>query len=167
MKLGNEGFTVVELLTSFTLTMIIVIFLFEIVLEFKDIYVTNALKVKVMTTNAIVATTLNDKLKEKNIINRQDECYNSNCTIYDNTGNWNIEISNSNNTQGIIIAGQKIAMPKNTTIENADFSIEYLYDSPSNDNAYIKISYTVKSKDLNEDIPFNYIYSFHTDYWAS
>ena len=36
--MNNKGFTVVELLASFTLTMIIVVFLFEIVLELKDVY---------------------------------------------------------------------------------------------------------------------------------
>ena len=156
--MNNKGFTIIELLTSFTLTMIIVVFLFEIVLELKDVYITNSLRVKIMEKNAALATTLNDKLSSITIIGEGDSIDNL-CTIKYNGGNYGIKIENNNIN---LNNEQTISMPENTKINGACI-VEYRYDNEGDnkDNAFFKLSYSVSSDELDEDMVFNYVYSFH------
>lgn len=64
----NKGFTTVELLVSFTLTAVIVFFLFEILFILKDLYVDTGIKTKLLTKQAVLAETLNDDITTKNIL---------------------------------------------------------------------------------------------------
>ena len=132
--MNNKGFTVVELLASFTLTMVIVVFLFEIVLELKTVYVDTSLKTTVLNKNSVVATTLHDYLEKE----QNPE-----------------KITGSTNT--ININGTSIQMPSDATING--FNKTKVCDS--NNNCYIKVNYTVKSNYLEKDIPFNYIYTYN------
>ncbi|MBR2832902.1 MAG: hypothetical protein IKE75_00415 [Bacilli bacterium] len=147
--MNNKGFTVVELLTSFTLTMIIMIFLFEIVLQVKDIYINSTLKTKVLTQNAIVASTIHDKLKGANIAYCED---NVSCIVEFPSGR---DISIRIDDKNIIIDNQIIEYPKN--INSIDSNLEAYNDGI---NSYLKVKYTIKSNFLNEEIPFNYVESF-------
>ena len=145
--MNNKGFTVVELLASFTLTMIVMVFLFEIVLQLKEVYVTSALKTKIYDKNAIVATTLNDKLSEIGTVDCEGG---SSCTINDITDFVKVD----SNNKSVIIDGKTIVYPdKVDKLEASIFSISDFYG----DSYIIKFNYTVRSNYLNEDIIFNYV----------
>lgn len=66
--MNKKGFTTVELIVSFTLTAIIVIFLFELVLMLKDIYVNSGIKVKLVTKEATINSIINEDFKFKTLI---------------------------------------------------------------------------------------------------
>ena len=68
-KMNNKAFTVVELLASFTITMIILIFLLEILLEVKNIYYNSEVKTAVYNKNAIAASAINKRLNQYYIVN--------------------------------------------------------------------------------------------------
>ena len=67
--MNNKAFTVVELLASFTITMIILVFLLEILLEIKNIYYSSEIKTAVYNKNAIVASAINKRLNQYYIVN--------------------------------------------------------------------------------------------------
>ncbi len=146
--MNNKGFTVVELLASFTLTMIIMVFLFEIVLQLKDIYVTGALKTKIYDKNAIVAATLNDKLANIN----SASCSIDTCAI-NGTPDY-IKVDKTN--KYIKIGDQTIKYPNNIDELEADFSVES-FDNNSVNTSFVKIKYYVKSGYLNKMITFNFV----------
>jgi len=164
--MNNKGFTIVELLASFTLTMIIVVFLFEIVLDLKDVYVNNSLRVKIMEKNAVLATTLNDKLSSSSFtILGEGETADNLCTIRYNDGTsektYGIKIENN---KIILNNEQTISMPENTEIAGSCL-VEYRYnnDGDTKDNAFFKLSYSVSNDELDKNMTFNYIYSYHHD----
>lgn len=67
--MNNKAFTVVELLASFTITMIILMFLLEILLEIKNIYYSSEIKTAVYNKNAIAASAINKRLNQYYIVN--------------------------------------------------------------------------------------------------
>ena len=157
--MNKKGFTVVELLASFTLTMIIVVFLFEIVLELKDVYVANTLKTKVLNQNALIATKLEKELDKLDI--NTTNCSGSTCNLYEPSGPaYTITITSSDVSFN---GASSIQMPSGVSITNVSVSSQYnsSITDISKDNAYIKVDYTVTSKNLNDDIKFNYVYSYH------
>ena len=150
--MNNKGFTVVELLASFALTMIIMVFLFEIVLQLKEVYVTNTLKTRILDKNAIVATTLNEKLSDTTSVNCFD--YGS-CTF--GSGSDFIKINESE--KSIEIGGETIKYPDSVDSLDADFETEYL-DISERETSILKIKYSIKSGYLNEPVAFNYVRTF-------
>ena len=155
--MNKKGFTVVELLASFTLTMIIVVFLFEIVLELKDVYVNNALKTKVLNQNALIATKLDKTLD--NLIVSSANCSGNSCTINGYSSNLVISIGSDK----VSFGSEQIKMPSDAAITLTNFSanLNNAVTDSAKDNAYIRISYDVTSPNLNKPVHFNYIYSYH------
>lgn len=138
-NMNNKGFTVVELLASFTLTMVVVVFLFEIVLELKNVYVDMSLKTAILNKNSIVATTLHNYFGESVETS---------------------SISSPNNS--IKVGDTTITMPDKTTIEGFNVNSDCPDYVISTNNCYVKVSYTVKSAYLEKDIPFNYIHTYNS-----
>lgn len=64
---NNKGFTVVELLVSITLTTVIVLFLIEILLVLKDLYVSTGIKTKMLTKQAVITENLYDDILSMDI----------------------------------------------------------------------------------------------------
>ena len=58
----QSGFTIIELITSFSLTMVVLVFLFNIVVTMKETYVTNSAKSDLIVTQSLLSTALNEDL---------------------------------------------------------------------------------------------------------
>ncbi len=162
---NNKGFTVVELLASFTLTMIIVVFLFEIVLDLKNVYMSNTVRAKVLNKNATIAARINSEISDKNI--SYTVCENNECTIYYDTDCKSIVVKLDAENNKMMFTGdnnKSISFPENTTIKSYNFQRNYIYDENVGiDNAIVKISYTIESDFFEKDVTFNYTYSYHED----
>lgn len=158
MKLNNKGFTVVELLASFILTMIIVVFLFEIVLELRNVYINETVRTDTKNKNAIVSNTINKMLDDEAITNAN--CTGSSCTITiasDPTHPKTISVSGNT----VTINKQKIVYSDKVKLENINLTkIGPNTTDITSDNTIIKIGYKIKSADLNKDIDFNLIYTY-------
>lgn len=155
MKLNNKGFTVVELLASFILTMLIVVFLFEIVLELRNLYLNESVKTESINENAVVANAINNNLENKVVLGAN--CNGTSCTITHSDGTLNISVSGNTVTVG----NQKIEYPEKASLSSVSLT-NYgpVNTGGSGINAYIKISYVVSSADLDDDINFNFVYSY-------
>ena len=61
-NMNKKAFTVVELIASFALTMIISVFLFEVLLDVKDIYVETAVKTSIQQKIGIISKNIKKNL---------------------------------------------------------------------------------------------------------
>ena len=94
--MNNKGFTTVELVVSFTLTTVIVLFLIEIVFLIKDLYVTTGIKMKLVTKQTTINQIINEDFVNKKVTlanNCGDNCFkfffddgSSKTLSYDKTG---------------------------------------------------------------------------------
>lgn len=63
----NKGFTVIELIASFTLTSLIVALLFEVVFMLKNLYTDAGVKAELLTKQAIISEKINDDFVNKKL----------------------------------------------------------------------------------------------------
>lgn len=64
---NNKGFTIVELLVSFVLAMIIVIILFELIINLKELYQTSGLKTEMLNKQNLMTDKIYSDLTEKKV----------------------------------------------------------------------------------------------------
>ena len=64
----KKGFTVVELIVSFSLVMVIVIFLFQIVISLKNLYTNSGVKTELLNKQSLISNEINKKLSSNEII---------------------------------------------------------------------------------------------------
>lgn len=64
----KKGFTVIELIVSFSLVMVIVIFLFQIVISLKNLYTNSGLKTELLNKQSIISNEINKKLINNEIV---------------------------------------------------------------------------------------------------
>lgn len=135
MKLNNKGFTVVELLATFTLTMIVTMLLFEVVLELKKVYISSDVETLIKNENALVANELNKQIFDKNIP----------------------AISADNNI--IIIGNKKFQMPNTARIDGLNLNRACSQGSVA-ENCIFQVSYSVSEPNLKEPIQFNLVLTY-------
>ncbi|MDD2435422.1 MAG: glycine-rich protein [Bacilli bacterium] len=64
----DKGFTVVELIVSFTLISVIVLLLFQIIIVLKELYVSAGVKANLLTKQTLISEKVNSDLFEKRIV---------------------------------------------------------------------------------------------------
>lgn len=80
---NENGFTTVELIVSFALTMVVMAFLFETLLALKNLYITTSNKTELLTKQTVMSRKINGEFNKKkilNIINCGNECLTFNFT---------------------------------------------------------------------------------------
>lgn len=60
--MNSKGFTVVELIASFALTMIITVFLFEVLIEVKDTFADTSVKTAIQQQASIISKNIDNSL---------------------------------------------------------------------------------------------------------
>lgn len=147
---NKRGFTVVELLVSFSLTMIIAVFLFEVLIEVKDIFADTGTRTAIQEKASIISKNINNILAENN---NEITCNNSsdlgNCLI--NGENFKID----KNKNIVVVAGQNFEMPQSVTIKN--YSIQ---NSCNQTDCYLHISIILDSPNLTKDYEYDVTYYF-------
>ena len=158
---NNKGFTVVELITSFSLAMIVVIFLFQLILSLKEFYVTSGMKTELLMRQANITEKINNDFINKQLIDI-DPCGN-NCiefTFQDNTkkrlqvnkealtieyGTFKTKYVDGSNFGSLIIDADttpnvaggkknsilKIKLPVNHDLISGDYGIDIVYQYDS------------------------------------
>ena len=64
---NKKGFTIVEMLVSFTLSMILVIIMFQLILSLKDLYVTSGIKTELLNKQYIITNKIYSDLNRKKV----------------------------------------------------------------------------------------------------
>ena len=121
IKLYQSGFTVVELIVSFSLIMIIVVFLFQIIIDLKNIYETTSIKTELINKQSLISDSINKKINSKNINNITD-CGN-NCIEFHYTDNTSDLLEINYDEQSISFANYKTVLPSESYITNAQLDV--------------------------------------------
>ena len=91
----NKGFTIVELIVSFSLTIVICTLLLQIILSLKSLYDNGGTKTEILNKQSLISNQINKKFNENNISSLTscgENCININYT--DNTSDT-LKIDNS------------------------------------------------------------------------
>ena len=148
--MNKKGFTVVELIAAFSITMVISVFLFELLIEVKDIFVETSIKTNIEEKNAIISKNINNLFIEEG--NTITSCSGNRCTI----NGKEIAINNDN----ITINGQKFTTPKDGD-ETVQITSPQVQHTSSANQGYVKIGFKLTSKNLSKPYEYNVVFYYH------
>lgn len=170
---NNKGFTVVELLASFSLTMVIVVFLFEILIEVKDLYYEAGVKTEVLQKQSMLVNKIRNNLDTNELSGVN--CAGDSCTLtFADNDPVNLTIDSNNNA--VIYDDTKYLFPEDVVF--SDYSLQTCEvdastNKPTNDlglmagtaakNCYLKLNITISSASLEKDYPINIVYPYVYD----
>jgi len=137
--MNKKGFTVVELIASFALTMVISVFLFEILIEVKNVFVETSLKSYIVEKVGIISKNIKLSVPRK-------------CTTTSCSGLMSI----SSGT--ITVNGQVFDFPSGVSITNGSVS----NPTCSSDNCYVTVQFELKHPDLAENYKYKAVYYYST-----
>lgn len=157
----KKGFTVVELIVSFSLTMLITTFLFQLVIGLKNLYENSGLKTELLNKQSLISKEINEKVNEKGIYSIAkcgSYCLNF---IYNDNSNDKLILTNDS----IEFGSYKTTLPENSYFKNVSLNIApaATFDKTANDSILILDLpiYNDKLKDQNFGIKM--IYQFKED----
>lgn len=159
----KKGFTVVELIVSFSLTAVIATFLIQLVLSLNNIYKTSGVKTEIMNKQSLISNHINKTLSEKSISSLTscgNYCLKFNYNDY-TSDTFTIDYANNILTFG----SYSTNLPENTSFKNVNVDIVYgaTIDSNSN-NAILNIVIPIYNDEFkNDNFSVNVAYQFNTD----
>ena len=159
----KKAFTTVELIVSFSLTMVIVVFLFQLVVSLKNIYIANLLKTELLNMQAIISDKINTSFSKKtikNITKCGSYCLNF---IYSDNSKEMLKIDYNENS--IEFGSYKDVLPDNSYISNPSIDLAYsgTFSKKSN-NALLIINIPIYNDFLkNQNYGINVIYQYNSE----
>jgi len=64
---NNKGFTLVEMLVSFTLSMVLIVILFQLIINLKELYVSSGIKTELLNKQYLITNKIYTDLNEKKV----------------------------------------------------------------------------------------------------
>ena len=142
--MNNKGFTVVELIASFALTMVITVFLFEVLIEVKDIFVESALKTSIQEKLGIISKNIKSNLPSGSIAS----CSGNICMV---DGKKIVVDSNK-----VTINNQKFNLPDGVSISSYE-----LNNNCEGKNCFLKVKLNLSSDNLNKPYQYKAVYYYN------
>lgn len=164
--LKKSGFTLVEMITSFTLASIMVTLLFSVVLNIKNIYSTSAVKTEMLIEQANLSKKMNQVIKDNNITSYSicvdddyDICYEF---IHTSGTTYKLLINTIDNV--ITFDNYTYKLGNNSSIGNVEVSVETLAEiSEEYNNSFLNIKIPIYNSNLEkEDLGINLVYPFNS-----
>lgn len=161
--MNKNGFTLLELLTSLTLTSIVCILMFQVIFTLKDIYVDDAAKTEMLIKKSNIIEEMNSTFKS-NPITSIRYCDNGdiNCFKFNLEGDLSYELSLNRELKNIKFGDYTVKLSESAEIyDNLDICY-YSETSASNSvyDTFIKIRIPIKDNVLEEKIDVNVIYQY-------
>lgn len=163
MKLNKNGFTLIELITTFTLASIIMVFLFSIVMVLKDTYISKHTKTELIIKQSLLSQKINDDFTSNNIVSLKT-CGNKCYDIELSTGQVKrLEIS----TAGDMIKYDDFTYKLNNSSYVGPLNVEIKYiDITDNkvNNSILILSIPIYNKKFpNENFGIKVVYQFNSE----
>lgn len=164
-KMNNRGFTVVELVVSFALTMIVVIFLFQVVVQIKELYISSGIRTGLLSKQAIITKTISDDISNKKIL------YATNCGEYcinftfegDETKQFKVDVNNKTIRYGSyatkLVTGSKFGDFRVST----ETPVMTGSGAALNNNSFIQINIPIKHHLFDEDFGIHLVYQYNNN----
>ena len=144
--MNNKGFTVVELIASFALTMVITVFLFEVLIEVKDIFADTSTKTAIQQKASIISKNVEHILSSTGSI---ISCSGNACNINGKT----LRIDQAE--KKVVINGQNFNMPDTVNIKS------YSLNNTCNDiNCYLYVQMVLDSGNLKSEYNYDVTYYY-------
>lgn len=158
----KNGFTTVELIASFALTMVITVFLFEVLIEVKDIFVDTSIKTGIQEKMGIVSKNINNAIPTDGTY---VDCSKSNKTTTCNfTGSTSATIQFIQNDiaseNKIIVNGQKFTLPDGVKITEQVINTHCEDELMGYRNCYLSVELYLDSDNLSKVYKYNTIYYY-------
>lgn len=162
--MNRKGFTLLELLTSLTLTSIVCILLFQVVFILKDIYVDDAAKTEILIKKANIIEEINSTF-EKNPIVTARQCNNGdiNCFNFTLENGLEYEILLNHQTNVIKVGDLSIKFSDSAQFYD-DLDVCYYPEIGGTNYAYnefLKIRIPLEDNILEERFDINVIYQYN------
>lgn len=157
---SNSGFTVVELIASFALTLLISAFLFEVLIDVKDVFVQTTIKTNIQQKMGIISKNIKNVIPP---IGSSLSCTTSSCSITNNKdGVMTSGIGLSFDSTSVSINGQKFKMPQTVSIDTSNSYFTLVQNSSDKNNCYLKVYLVLKSDNLTRDYIYDVVYYYST-----
>lgn len=144
--INNKGFTVVELIASFALTMVITVFLFEVLIEVKDIFADTSTKTAIQQKASIISKNIQNNLST---VGSTVSCSGASCNINGKT----LRVDQAG--KKIVINSQNFNMPDTVNIKNYN-----LNSSCDGTNCYLYVNLILSSGNLRKDYNYDVTYYY-------
>ena len=158
----KKGFTLIELITTFALSAVIIVILINIIVVIRNIYSNNDLKSQLYINQSILSNMMNKKINHDNL--------NSYRTCDDATFCYEFDFYDET-TDKLIIADNKISfgdyvykLPEKTFIQTPSVSIETkTVSSAEKNNSFLIIKIPISNEFYpNVDFGINLIYPYNS-----
>lgn len=113
----NKGFTIIELILSFSITAIIVVLLFQLLLFLKDIYNDNGYKTELFIKQALISNEINNELENKTVTKIES------CDNYEFNPCFTFTFDNGSSVSNLVIDNE------NNIIKYGDFATKLVNGS--------------------------------------
>ena len=162
--MNRKGFTLLELLTSLTLTSIVCILLFQVVFILKDIYVDDAAKTEILIKKANIIEEINSTF-EKNPIVTVRQCNNGDINCFNFTLENGLEYKISLNHQTNVIKVGDLSIKFSDSAQFYDDLDVCSYPEIGGTNyaynEFLKIRIPLEDNILEERFDINVIYQYN------
>lgn len=144
--MNNKGFTVIELIASFALTMVITVFLFEVLIEVKDTFADTSVKTAIQQKASIISKNIKSLLPSTG---SSVSCSGASCNINGKT----LRIDQSN--KRVVINNQNFNMPDTVNIKSYS-----LNNTCNGTNCYLYVQMVLDSGNLRKDYNYDVTYYY-------
>lgn len=145
----NKGFTLVEIIVAFALTMIVVLFLFQLIITLKQIYTNNFVASNLVLKQANISKMINSDLLTSNLGNFTGYSIQNNCYILSFQSGPSRTICSNKLNNTIIYNDYEFELVKGSKV--GDLSIKQ-----ENNDLYIHIP--IRYPDLDNDYGVKAVY---------
>ena len=158
--MNKKGFTLVELITTFALTTVIIILLLNVAVAIKDVYSKSNIKSQLYIEQANLSNQLNSKINKHNLSSYQECTDEEFCYIFNLVSGESIKLTVTEKT--IKFGDYVYNLDNKSTIKNPSVDIEYVnLDNVENTSSFLIINIPIVNE-LYSDINFgvNVVYRF-------
>lgn len=161
--MNKKGFTLIELITTFALSAVIVILLINIIVVIRNIYSKANIKTELYINQSNLSNAMNKKISKDNLVSYQ-ECYDEDfCYLFEFIDGESIKL---NITDTSIKFGDFVyKLGSKTSVVNPSISEEYItgMDTETNDS-FLIIKIPIKHELYpNIDFGINLVYPYNSN----
>ena len=160
--MNKKGFTLVELITTFALSAVIIILLINIVVVIRNIYSKTDLKTELYINQGNLSNAMNKVINKDNLIsysecNDEDFCYLFNLSTGESI---KLTVSNTNIKFGDFVYKLK----SNTSVGNPSITTEYITGITNNNDSFLIIKIPISTDQYpGEDFGINLVYPYNSN----
>lgn len=164
--MNKKGFTVVELITSFALSAIIITLLFSIILSIKSIYTSSAIKTEMLIEQSMLSKKMNSIINSNNIVSYV-ACNNDDyelCYQFNDIDNNEYFLLIDKTKKIITFDNYTYKLGNNSYIGDIIVDHETISDTSQGNNSFFYIKIPIYNKVLQkENFGINLIYPYNSN----